>query len=127
MKETTPHAPIVSAYYLLSRMLQAAQRTSDIGRVFVVGGVRKLVAREIDGRRQAAHAASAIGDGVQGAEQLVADALGNDGVIDPAEAAGIRAALRKPQRDARSLASELAVPEVVSCCLPIPRKSSARP
>lgn len=110
MNTVHPVPAIVQANTLLERMLAGAHRAGDVGREFVIGGVRRLVVVEISFRVRASGEATAIGNDIAGAENLIASSLANDGTIDAAEATCIRAALRKPERSARHLAAELSVP-----------------
>jgi hypothetical protein len=109
---THPVAAIIAVHTLLGRMIAAAHRAGDLGREFVCAGVQRLVGVEIAFRRQSSAAAATLAADCESAERLVASSLANDGQIDAAEATTIRAALRKPAREARRLATELNLPEV---------------
>jgi hypothetical protein len=107
---THPVAAIIAAHTLLGRMVAAAHRAGDIGREFVTAGLQRLVGVEIAFRCTSAAEAGHLADDCEAAERLVSRSLANDGQIDATEATTIRAALRKPAREARRLAASLDLP-----------------
>lgn len=111
MNTTTHAAPLLAAYNLLGRMIDAAHRAGDVGREFVVSGVRALVTLEITFRRAAAAEARHLDADIEATERLVDESMG-DHVITPAESTQIHAAFRKLEREARHLSQSLELPEV---------------